>query len=98
MAVRDGLLIGRDAELQVVDHALGRLRQGYGSAIAVFGEPGIGKNRLLAEVGRRARATEVVARGSASEFEAAVPYGLLVAALDDLVSNADRVPSRLDGH
>jgi DNA-binding CsgD family transcriptional regulator len=86
MAVAEGRLVGRDVELEVVDRALGRLRQGYGSALAVLADAGIGKTRVLEEVSRRAHRGEVVVRASASEFEGSVPYGALVAAFDHLFS------------
>src|SRR5689334_1463165 len=77
-------LVGRSAEVEVIDRALGRLRQGYGSALAVLGDAGIGKTRLLQEAASRATHGEVVVLGSASEFDGAMPYGALVSALDQL--------------
>jgi predicted ATPase len=49
------LFVGRSAELATIDRALSQLADGAGSAIFVIGEPGIGKSRLVAETGRRAR-------------------------------------------
>jgi class 3 adenylate cyclase/tetratricopeptide (TPR) repeat protein len=51
----DPLFVGRSAELATIDRALSQLADGAGSAIFVIGEPGIGKSRLVAETGRRAR-------------------------------------------
>jgi len=91
-------LVGRSDELTVADQALGRLRQGYGSALVVLGEPGIGKTRLLDEIRARALSAEVVVFGSAAEFNGATPYGAFVAALDDYVRAVDApFLSRLDG-
>lgn len=82
-------LVGRDADLVVLDQALARARRGDGSAVVVLGEPGIGKTRFLHEVRRLARIGEVTVTGSASEFGGALPYGAFVAALDDYVQTVE---------
>ena len=46
----DRPLVGRDTELQVVGAALDATEGGAGTVIALTGEPGMGKSRLLAEV------------------------------------------------
>jgi class 3 adenylate cyclase/tetratricopeptide (TPR) repeat protein len=48
-------LVGRDAELKLVNEKLEELRDGRGSFVAVLGEAGLGKSRLLAEVRTSAR-------------------------------------------
>jgi class 3 adenylate cyclase len=45
-------LIGRDGELQQVESALHDLVQGSGGAVAVIGEAGLGKSRLVREARR----------------------------------------------
>lgn len=47
-------LIGRDAELQLLDQVLARTAAGAGQALLVRGEAGIGKSRLTAELAERA--------------------------------------------
>jgi class 3 adenylate cyclase len=47
-------LIGRVAEFSVLDSAYHRARQGEVRAVAVVGEPGIGKSRLIKELKRKA--------------------------------------------
>ncbi|MFQ5859147.1 MAG: tetratricopeptide repeat protein, partial [Anaerolineae bacterium] len=42
-------LIGRDAELQKLQTAIRALQEGEGSRVAVIGEAGLGKSRLVAE-------------------------------------------------
>ena len=52
-------LVGREAELAALDDVLGGLVEGGGAIVAITGEPGIGKSRLVAEA--RARWHESVA-------------------------------------
>ena len=49
-------LVGRDAEFGLVRDKLEELRQGRGAFVAVVGEAGLGKSRLLAEVRKLAEA------------------------------------------
>jgi AAA ATPase domain len=51
---REGSLVGREQELTVFEQALARLAHGSSQVIEVTGDPGIGKTRLLAELGRLA--------------------------------------------
>jgi hypothetical protein len=50
-AARRGLtrFVGRSAELEQLRHALDRANRGRGQVVAVIGEPGVGKSRLLWE-------------------------------------------------
>jgi class 3 adenylate cyclase len=41
--------VGRDAEFELLRQALGRAGEGHGQVVAVVGEPGVGKSRLLWE-------------------------------------------------
>jgi ABC-type transport system substrate-binding protein/class 3 adenylate cyclase len=45
-----GPLIGRDFELSVLERAMDALVEGRGAVVAVVGEPGIGKTRLVGEI------------------------------------------------
>ena len=75
-------LIGRDRELAAMAAALERVRDGAGGALAVEGEPGIGKSRLLAELAdRAARDGWRVAGARASEAELDLPYAAFTEAL-----------------
>ena len=47
-------LVGRDREVGVLDDVMADLADGRGAIVAITGEPGIGKSRLIAEVRRRA--------------------------------------------
>ena len=79
-------LVGRKAELAMFEQALTDLERGGSAAVEVVGEPGIGKTRLLSELGRTADARgQLVLSGSASELESDVPFWLFVDALDEYV-------------
>jgi predicted ATPase len=41
--------VGRDTEIELVRQALGRAGEGHGQVMAVIGEPGVGKSRLVWE-------------------------------------------------
>src|SRR5215213_11598680 len=49
-------LVGRTTELQLVHERLAEVREGRGAFVAVVGEAGLGKSRLLAEVRKLAEA------------------------------------------
>ena len=68
--------VGRQAEFEAVDAALRRARSGQGQLVAVVGEPGVGKSRLLYDFidSPRTRGCTVLETG-------AVSYGRLSAYL-----------------
>ncbi len=91
MAQLAGEIVGREGELRSFDAALDELERGNAVALELEGEPGIGKTRLLAELGRIAdQRGYLVLNGSASEFEIELPFWVFVEAL------ADHVPATLD--
>lgn len=45
-------LVGRDAEMEILVKGFAAARMGSGSAVMLLGEPGIGKSRVSAELGR----------------------------------------------
>lgn len=76
-------LLGREPELQALQAALQALPRATSlAAIAVLGEPGIGKSRLLAEALDGGGQGALVLRGCAAEFERQLPFGILVEAFD----------------
>lgn len=79
-------LVGRTVELDRLDHALERIGQAA-QVVAVLGEPGIGKTRLLREFVRRVRARGVTALMGGCEPSQSVPLQALLAALDPLLSD-----------
>jgi class 3 adenylate cyclase/tetratricopeptide (TPR) repeat protein len=69
-------LVGRAAEFKLVNHKLNEVREGRGAFVAVIGEAGLGKSRLLAEVSESAKSGSQVAwlEGRALSYEQAVTY------------------------
>jgi ATP/maltotriose-dependent transcriptional regulator MalT len=62
---------------------LDELQRGSAGCLAVEGEPGIGKTRLLSELRRQAEQRgHLVLAGSAAEFERDLPFGVWVDAVD----------------
>jgi DNA-binding NarL/FixJ family response regulator/tetratricopeptide (TPR) repeat protein len=77
-------LVGRAAELGVIDSALAGLERRSFAALELVGEPGIGKTRLLGELASRADGQgHLVLAGSASELERELPFWVFVDALDE---------------
>jgi DNA-binding CsgD family transcriptional regulator len=94
MAGSNQVLYDRTEELEAMAGLLDALHDGAagGLSLQLAGEAGIGKSRLLDELGRQARARGgLVFTGRAAEFEGELPFGLFVDAMDDWLL---RVPRR----
>jgi DNA-binding CsgD family transcriptional regulator len=88
MAQRPRVLVGRASELAELDRALDRIAEGGPWVVQLFGEPGIGKSRLLGELAHRAEARRwLVLDGRATEFEQDVPFAAIVDALNDCLGS-----------
>jgi serine/threonine protein kinase/tetratricopeptide (TPR) repeat protein len=94
--------VGRVPELSLLAARVADAAAGRGAAIAVIGEPGAGKSRLLHELQQRLASTRVrVLRARCRAYGDSVPYGvfvqLLCAALDlrPPLGNADAIVTRL---
>ena len=87
-------LVGRARERAAI---AGALREPRGNVVALEGEPGIGKSRLLGHLAASAAADGATVLGArASEFESDLPYALWTDALDaHLADLGDRRLSRL---
>jgi predicted ATPase len=82
-------LVGREAELAVLREFVARAAQGNGGAVLVAGDAGVGKSRLVVELGEHAAAEGVlVLRGACIDLaETELPYGPVIGALRDAVRN-----------
>jgi DNA-binding CsgD family transcriptional regulator/tetratricopeptide (TPR) repeat protein len=80
-------LVGREEELALLMDLVGRAAAGEGGAVLVTGEAGVGKSRLLVELGRRARENgTLVSVGECVDLAAAeLSYAPIVGALRELV-------------
>jgi class 3 adenylate cyclase/tetratricopeptide (TPR) repeat protein len=97
--------VGRQRELEVVQEALGRAASGNGQVVALVGEPGVGKSRLVYEATQAANADGwLVLQCGAISYGTATPYlpaiDLLrsyaqIEAGDDVDTTVERVTSRL---
>jgi predicted ATPase len=68
-------LVGRERELGTLDGLIASAAGGNGCVVMVFGEPGIGKTRLLREAAALARAEgATVCFGTCYEREGRPPY------------------------
>jgi class 3 adenylate cyclase/tetratricopeptide (TPR) repeat protein len=67
--------VGRDAELEQLREALGRAAQGHGQVVAIVGEPGVGKSRLVWEVTHSHRTHGwLILEAAAVSYGKATPY------------------------
>ena len=83
-------LVGRERELGALARALERLAGGEAAFLALEGEPGIGKTRLLGELSAQAeRRGCLVLGGRATEFERDAPYGPWVDAVEPHLGSLD---------
>src|SRR6266545_3416284 len=86
MSVRTGL-IGRDREIAAAESVCDSLSGEGTAAIALAGEPGIGKTRLLGELCHRAdERAHLVLSGRGAEFERELPFAAFADALDDYLA------------
>jgi ATP/maltotriose-dependent transcriptional regulator MalT len=88
-------LVGRAEACGAFDDVLAELDRGRSAELALVGEPGIGKTRLLTELAARADARgHLVLGGSASELERDLPFWVFVDALDEYLEGLP--PRRLE--
>ncbi|MEU2078630.1 AAA family ATPase, partial [Streptomyces sp. NPDC013489] len=82
MRATSSVIVGRDAEIGLLDEALESARRGAGRAVFLVGEAGIGKSRLAGECALRAYDRDMpVLRGRATSTGLVVPFRPLVEAL-----------------
>ena len=78
-------LIGREAAIAALDGHLAAAAAGEGRIVALTGEAGVGKSRLVRELSRRAYEDGFYVLGGRSHRSAATPYEPFVAALRPFV-------------
>lgn len=79
-------MVGRDQELRTVENALTAAASGWGGAVFLVGESGIGKSRLAAAAADQAfQADMVLMRGRGSAIGPMVPFRSLTEALLSLL-------------
>jgi class 3 adenylate cyclase/tetratricopeptide (TPR) repeat protein len=67
--------VGRERELLQLRDALGRAASGHGQVVAIVGEPGVGKSRLVWEVTHSHRTDDwLILQAGAASYGKATPY------------------------
>jgi predicted ATPase/class 3 adenylate cyclase len=96
-------LVGRDAEMSLLEDAMLATLRGDGGVVIVGGEAGMGKTRLVTDLVTRARRRGcVVVSGVCSEAELSLPYLPFLEAIgnhlakEDMVALRDRLGSASD--
>jgi class 3 adenylate cyclase len=83
-------LVGREAELSVLEDSLLSALRGDGGVVIVGGEAGMGKTRLVNTLSARARRLGcVVVSGGCSEAELSLPYLPFLEAIGNYLAYAD---------
>jgi len=83
-------LVGRSAEISLLEDALLATLRGDGGVVIVGGEAGMGKTRLVTELAVRARRRGcVVVSGACSEAELSLPYLPFLEAIGNHLSSED---------
>ena len=94
---KSGPLVGRVAELAVLNEAIGRAAAGSAQVVAISGEGGIGKSRLAAEGLRSAKARGFrTLESAAGRLHRDLSYAPIVEALRPLVAEAALVEGLSD--
>ncbi len=96
-STRSGLTpyVGRQAELSMLEAAVRRAANGAGQVIAILGEAGAGKSRLLYELQERVGGTRAVRliEAGCRAYGDAVPYGVFVQVLCDALDLRGPLPN-----
>src|SRR2546425_12540403 len=83
-------LVGRDAEISLLEDALLAALRGDGGVVIVGGEAGMGKTRVVSELATRARRSGcVVVSGACSEAELSLPYLPFLEAIGNHLAKED---------
>ena len=80
---------GRESAREALSAAWSRAEAGVGSVVVIAGPAGIGKTRLVEELGLEVPSKGLALSGRCLSFEARTPFGVLVDTMRDLASHAD---------
>ena len=87
------MLVGRDSERAAIETLLREARSGVSGALALVGEPGIGKTVLLEHAAEQAASSGMrLLRARGVESEAQIPFGSLLELLRPALSMLDQIP------
>ncbi|HEY5053832.1 MAG TPA: adenylate/guanylate cyclase domain-containing protein [Solirubrobacterales bacterium] len=88
--------VGRAAEMDVLEEALERAKQGEGAVVGIVAEPGIGKSRLCHEFAERCREEGIdVFEAQAQSHGQSIPFMPVLQMLRAYFGIADREPERI---
>jgi len=96
LALRRGVLVGREPELARLSRAASSLRRGHGDAICIKGDAGSGKSRLVAEFRVRLDSLELIF-AQADRVARDEPYGVIRELFADLAGIEEGDPEPLRG-
>jgi DNA-binding CsgD family transcriptional regulator/GNAT superfamily N-acetyltransferase len=85
------MLLGRDRERQEIGQVLAQARSGASAALALVGEPGIGKTALLDYAASQATGM-LLLRARGIESEAQIPFGSLLELIRPALVLLDQIP------
>lgn len=89
-------MVGRSAEIGLLERAFLLGRSGKGSLIVIWGEPGIGKSRLANELRPTVnRERGIFLSGKCNEYSCSFPYSPFVEALEQFLAQITGLPSEV---
>ncbi|MFD4638029.1 ATP-binding protein [Lentzea sp. NPDC058436] len=84
--------MGRDSERHRIERLVASARIGHGGALAITGEPGVGKTALLRFAAESAVGMNVL-QAAGSESEKEIPFGALHQVLRPALDRLDEIPA-----
>lgn len=84
-------LLGRERERAALDHLVESARDGYGGALVVHGDPGVGKTALLEDSVERATTLRIV-RSAGVEGEMELPFAAVQQLCAPILALGERLP------